>query len=98
MKSKKLKTINVKGSVVNSKDKVFIRDPYTKQMQVNDELKVSKINKSSLQHKDIKSVSNLDHNEGGISNGVSLIEFADGSRGYFKPVGGEPFVSGGQDI
>jgi len=91
-KHKQLKNINVKGTVVQSKDGTHFRKSYDKQMRVNVDNKNIKHTKKSINDKDIESSKPLDANEGGISNGVQFIKFKDGSTGYFKPVTGEPFV------
>lgn len=92
IKSKKLKSINVKSSVVDTKSGAFLRKSYVKQAEVNVDEPSSKKHTTSISDKEIDSHKPLNAEDGGISNGVEFVNFKDGSTGYFKPVKGEPFV------
>ena len=87
-KAKRLKTINVKGTTVNTDHGAFLRKSYVKQAEVN----VDDGAKNKLESKEIESMKDLSQAEGGISGSVKKITFKDGSHGYFKPSKGEPFV------
>ena len=94
-KSKKLKNVAVKGTIVNDKDGSHFRSSYQRKMLVNvDEVPLKKNNsKQNINDKDISESKPLGDEESGISSNVQLVTFKDGSTGYFKPVTGEPFVS-----
>jgi len=91
-RSKQLKTVKLKGSMVNTNHGSHFRKPHERQQEVNvPQVSATKV-KKTVENKPIESISPLKNAEGGISKGVDKVTFKDGKTAFFKPAKGEPFV------